>query len=136
MVNFFEERKDQFSCSSCKRIFRKNRKMYKIFNRNSVKIGCSCMENIGSIISTDIGNILNPIAQSFGCNCRVKTVRIQSECEKIRTRITPNMVTFQEVNCSVKSSCPIFDECLTPQKLFADLMFLMAQTTTKNFTLA
>ena len=110
--------------------------MYKIFNRNSVKIGYSCTENIGSIISTDIGNILNPIAQSFGCNCRVKTVRIQSECEKIRTRITPNMVTFQAVNCSVKSNCPIIDECLTPQKLYADLMFLMAETTTKNFTLA
>ena len=94
------------------------------------------MENIGSIISTHTGNILNPIAQSFGCNCRVKTVRIQSECEKIWTRITPNMVTFQAVNCSVKSSCPIIDECLTPQKLFADSMFLMAQMTTKNFTLA
>ena len=72
--------------------FPKNHKMHKIFNRNTVKISYSCMKNIGSIISAHNWNILNPIVQSYGCNCRVK------------------------------GSCPLNGECLTPKIIYqADL---------------
>ena len=53
--------------------FPKNHKLHKSFNRNTVKISYSCMKNIGSIISAHNWNILNPIIQSYGCNCRVKS---------------------------------------------------------------
>ena len=62
--------------------------MHKIFNRNTVKISYSCMKNIGSIISAHNRNTLNPIVQSFGCNCRVK------------------------------NSCPLNGECLTPKFIY------------------
>ena len=46
------------------------------------------MKNIGSIISAHNRNILNPIVQSYGRNCRVK------------------------------SSCPLNGECLTPKIIY------------------
>ena len=68
-----QERKDQY----CKiflhllsKHFPKNRKKYKMFNRNTVKISYSCMKNIGSIISAHNRNVLKPIVRSYGCNCR------------------------------------------------------------------
>ena len=46
------------------------------------------MKNIGSIISAHSRNILNPIVQSY------------------------------ELNCIVKSNCPLNDECLTPKIIY------------------
>ena len=68
--------------------FPKNHKIHKIFNRDAVKISYSCMKNIGSIISAHSWNILNPIVNPYGCNCRVK------------------------------SSCPLNGECLTPKIIY------------------
>ena len=53
--------------------FSKNQKMHNVFNRNTVKISYSCMKNVDSIISAHNQNILNPIVQSYGCNCQVKS---------------------------------------------------------------
>ena len=47
--------------------------MHNVFNRNTVKISYSCMKNVDSIISAHNQNILNPIVQSYGCNCQVKS---------------------------------------------------------------
>ena len=39
------------------------------------------MRNISSVISVHIRNILNPIVQSYGCNCRVKSsCALNGEC--------------------------------------------------------
>ena len=46
------------------------------------------MKNIGSLISARNRNILNPIVQSYGCNCRLK------------------------------SSCPLNGECLAPKIIY------------------
>ena len=51
----------------------KNHNMHKSFNRNTVKISYSCMKNIASIILAHNWNISNPIVQSHGCNCGVKS---------------------------------------------------------------
>ena len=59
--------------------------LHKIFSRNTVKISCSCMKNINSVISSDNNNIVNPRTTSFGCNCWKK------------------------------ESCPLNRECLTSQ---------------------
>ena len=48
------------------------------------------MKNIDSIISAHNQNILNPIVQSYGCNCQVK------------------------------SSCPLNGECLTSKIIYRD----------------
>ena len=68
--------------------FPKNHKMHKILNRNSVKISYNCMKSIGSIISAHNWNILNPIVQYYGCNCKVK------------------------------STCPLNDECFIPKIIY------------------
>ena len=48
---------------------------YKIFNKNTVKVSYSCMENVGNIIKKHNRMILNrkPIISEDGCNCREKT---------------------------------------------------------------
>ena len=43
--------------------------LHKIFNKNTVKISCSCMKKINFVISSHNKNILNPITASFECNC-------------------------------------------------------------------
>ena len=61
--------------------FPKNHRMYKIYNRNTVKTSYSYMTNIASIILAHTRNILNPIVQSFRCNCRVKSSSpLNGEC--------------------------------------------------------
>ena len=67
--------------------------MHKIFNRNTVKISYSCMKNIGSIISAHNQNILNPIAISYECNCRMKSsYPFNGEC------LTPKMIYRADVD--------------------------------------
>ena len=59
----------------------KDHEMHKIFNKNTVKLSCSCMNNISSIISIHNKNILNPKQTSFGCNCRNKdNCPLDGEC--------------------------------------------------------
>ena len=61
--------------------------MHKIFNKNTVKISYSCMNNISSILSTHNKNILNPRQTFFGCNCRNKdNCPLDGEC------LTPNII--------------------------------------------
>ena len=61
--------------------FPKDHEMHKIFNKNTVKISYSCMNNISSTLSTHNKNILNPEQTSFGCNCRNKdNCPLDGEC--------------------------------------------------------
>ena len=61
--------------------------MHKIFNKNTVRISYSCINNISSILSTHNKNILNPKQTSFGCNCRNKDIcPLDGEC------LTPNII--------------------------------------------
>ena len=67
--------------------FPKDNQMHKIFNKNTVKISYSCMNNISLILSTHNKNILNPKQISFGCNCRSKdNCPLDGEC------LTPNII--------------------------------------------
>ena len=88
---FFQEHKDQywqnFITASIKAFFLKSQNTQNL-NKNIVKISYSCMKNNGSIISAHNQKILNPIVQSYGSNCRVK------------------------------SSCPLNGECLTPKIIY------------------
>ena len=68
-----------------KKHFSTSHVLHKIFNRNTVKISCSCMKSINSVISSHNKNIVNPRTTSFGCNCWKK------------------------------ESCPLNRECLTSQ---------------------
>ena len=53
--------------------FPKTNTLYKIFNRNSVKVSYICTENISQIISIRNKNILQRNKnQEFPCNCRQK----------------------------------------------------------------
>ena len=66
--------------------------MHKIFNKNTVKISYSCMNNISSILSTHNKNILNPKLTSLGCNCRNKdNCPLDGEC------LTPNIIYHADI---------------------------------------
>ena len=67
--------------------FPKDHEMHKIFNKNTVKVSYSCMNNISSILSTHNKNILNPKQTSFGCNCRNK-----DNCPLDGEFLTPNII--------------------------------------------
>ena len=72
--------------------FPKKHKMYKLFNRNTVKISYSCMKNTDSMISAHNQNILNPIVKSYGCNCRAKSnCLLNGEC------LTPKIICRADV---------------------------------------
>ena len=64
--------------------FPKNHKLYKIFNRNTVKVSYSTMQNFENIIRAHNNQILNPREETYDdqkCNCRIKTLcPIQGNC--------------------------------------------------------
>ena len=63
--------------------FPKKHKFHKIFNRNTVKVSYSCMENMASIIIKHNKKILNsmPQNQDAGCNCKRKDkCPLQNNC--------------------------------------------------------
>ena len=66
--------------------------MDKIFNKNNVKISCSCMNNISSILSTHNKNILNQKQTSFGCNGRNK-----DNCPPDGECLTPNIIYCADI---------------------------------------
>ena len=55
--------------------FPKHHKFYSIFNKNNIKVSCSCMENMHAFISKHNKKILYPsstISSSKTCNCQIK----------------------------------------------------------------
>ena len=61
--------------------FPKTHKFYKIFNKNTVKLGYSNMRNMASIITTHNKIILKPNIQDYGCNCRKRNeCPMQNKC--------------------------------------------------------
>ena len=69
-----------------------NHTMHKIFNRNTVKISCSCLRNISSILSSHNRNISSPKQQPFGCNCKVKNeFPLNGQCQ------TPSVIYSADV---------------------------------------
>ena len=72
-----------------KKHFPKTNKLLKIFNKNTVKISYTCMNNISSIISVHKKNLLNPNATQYGCNCRIREdFPLHSQC------LTPNIMSI------------------------------------------
>ena len=72
--------------------FPKDHKMHNIFNKNTVKISYSCMNNIRSILSTHNKNILNPKQRPFDCNCRNKyNCPLDGEC------LRPNIIYHADI---------------------------------------
>ena len=64
--------------------FPRSHKLYKIFNRNKVKVSYSCTENMANIIKGHNNNITNAkVKQQLACNCRVKrNCPLNGDCRK------------------------------------------------------
>lgn len=61
--------------------FPRTNKLHKIFNKNTVKLSYSCMNNMSAVISSHNKSILSPNINVFGCNCRVKCdCPLQNKC--------------------------------------------------------
>ena len=69
--------------------FLRNHIYSSIFNRNKIKVSCSCMENIKSLINNHNVKVLN------------NTAEIQESC-----------------NCRNKNNCPLDGKCLTQNILY------------------
>ena len=54
--------------------FPKEHQIHKIFEKNTIKISYSCMQNIGSVLSSYNKNILNPKQTSFGSTAEIKKI--------------------------------------------------------------
>ena len=83
--------------------FPRENKLYKIFNKNTLKISYSCMKNISAIIASHNRKILNPPNENFGCNCRNK------------------------------ESCPLDNKCLTPKIIYKALVSCPQLNETKTY---
>ena len=66
--------------------------MYTIFNTNKVKISCSCLPNIGSIIFSHNKKILYSDNTEYGCNCNDK-----NKCLLDNKFLTPRIVYRADV---------------------------------------
>ena len=77
--------------------------LYKVFNKNHVKISYSCMKNKNSVVSSHNRNILKPRTTSFACNCWKK------------------------------ESCPLNGECLTSQLVYRATVTHAVNEDTKKY---
>lgn len=71
--------------------FPSNHKLYKIFNRNTVKVSYCCMSNIQQTINVHNKNLLST---------------------------PPNISAPRECNCRNKSTCPMDNKCLTTSVIY------------------
>ena len=55
-----------------KQHFPKSNQLHKIFNKNTVKVSYSCMNNMSSIISSHNNRLLRPRTTKYGCNYRTR----------------------------------------------------------------
>jgi len=80
--------------------FYKGNKFHKIFNRNTLKVSFSCMQNIEMIISAHNKSILQPTNEQFDCNCRNKSMcPVDNKC------LTPNVIYEAQVRNHVNDDC-------------------------------
>ena len=77
--------------------FPKNHKMFKLFNRNTVKVSYSCMKNVKAIINIHNKNILNETQtqNENKCNCRQK-----DNCPLDGNCLTTNVIYESIINCN------------------------------------
>ena len=63
--------------------FPKSNKLHTIFNRNTVKVGYSCTQNMSSMIKSHNKKVINKDAKEPKlCNCRVKSeCRLNGQCQ-------------------------------------------------------
>ena len=66
--------------------------MYTIFNKNKIKLSCSCFPNMGSIISSHNKHILSSNSTEYGCNCNNR-----EECPLENKCLTPRIVYRADV---------------------------------------
>ena len=83
--------------------FPKNHSLYKIFNKNTVKLSYSCTRNITSIITSHNKNILKPNKEIYGCNCRVK-----EDCPLDNKCLTPKVIYEANVTNTVDNEEKIY----------------------------
>ena len=68
--------------SLLKKHFPRKNKVYKIFNRNNVKISYSCMSNILSIIAGHNKLLVDPKITKYVCTCWVEnTYPLHNQCQ-------------------------------------------------------
>ena len=67
--------------------FPKNNQLYKIFNKNNVKLSYSCTRNMGKIISAHNNSIVNDKNPTYSCNCRNK-----AECPLTNKCLTRSVI--------------------------------------------
>ena len=86
--------------------FPKTNKLYKIFNKNPVKVGYSRMSNMSSILSSHNLNVINPCkTQAYGCNCRIKeSCPLQNKC------LTPKIICRADVENDISSETKFYFE--------------------------
>ena len=76
-----------------KKNFPRNHLFYKVFNKNTIKLSCSCMTNIAEIISSHSKQVLKPKIESYGCNCRDRdSCQMENQC------LTPQIVYRADIS--------------------------------------
>ena len=66
--------------------------MYTLFNKNKIKISCSCFSNTGSILPSHNKHIVNSNSTECGCNCNNR-----NECPLENNCLTPGIVWRADV---------------------------------------
>ena len=75
-----------------KQHFPKGHKLHKIFNKNTIKVSYSCMNNMVSVLPRHNKKILSRKEDQYGCNCRNK-----AECHFDNNCLTPGVIYQADV---------------------------------------
>ena len=88
-------------CFLIKKHFPKDYRYHKIFNKNTVKVSYSCMDNMERIIKQHNNKVLStPAARpKSGCNCRKK-----DQCPLSNNCLTPSLIYRAHVKTDTDST--------------------------------
>ena len=116
-----------FLCLIIDKHFPKSHSLHESFNRNNVKVGYSCMNNMARVIKSHNAKILGKDDQSPAynnqCNCRKKDLcPLDGACQVVNNIVHKATVTTVLLIC-------LFDsESIIPRVIILDI-FLIAKTT-------
>ena len=94
-------------------------KLHKVFNRNTVKVSYSCMNNVKNIISKHntrkIRKSQPQVINTTSCNCRNKETcpLISKHNTCIIGKSQPQVINTASCNCRNKETCPLQNKCMS-----------------------
>ena len=89
-----------------KQYFPKSNSLLKVFKNNTVKVSCSCLSNMSSIVSSHNKRILRPRTTKYSCICRTReNCTLQNQC------LMSNLIYRADIENNANDGTKIYHGC-------------------------